>query len=143
MDLKVKNIDSWAEYESKLENTFNLDDLHFKVPAKTGEDMVSLHLDFNDLQWYYDDVKNVLSVQLKELAETWTNLNMEEESYDNSEISVELLKKGYLENYVLFINQKDGSVFTDIEVKRIGYFNENNEVVLLKISEEAVNEADI
>lgn len=141
-DLKLKGINTSEEFETTFKNIFNLDDIHFNVPSKDGCGLVSLHLDFENIEWYFNDKERVLTINLKTLAETWVNLNLDEDSYDNSEITTELLKKGFVENYVLFLERKDGTMFTDIKIERIGYMDNNDKPVLFKISDEAINEAD-
>ena len=145
-DLKLKGIETDEDFRREIGEytNFRLDDLHFNVPAKVGEEIVSLHLDFNEIQYYFDDNRKVFVARFIEVAETWNDLNLEEENgYDMEEVTVELLKKGWLENYVLFFVKKDESMFTDIEIAKIGYLNENMEQVLFEIGEEAINEADM
>ena len=141
-DLKLKGINTSEEFETTFKNIFNLDDIHFNVPSKAGKDLVPLHLDFENIEWYFNNKERVLTITLKTLAETWVDLNLEEDSYDNSEITTELLEKGFVENYVLFLERKDGTMFTDIKIERIGYMDNNDKPVLFKISDEAINEAD-
>lgn len=140
-DLKLKGINTSEEFETTFKNIFNLDDIHFNVPSKDGKDLVPLHLDFENIEWYFNNKERVLTIILKTLAETWVNLNLDEDSYDNSEITTELLKKGFVENYVLFLERKDGTMFTDIKIERIGYMDNDDKPVLFKISDEAINEA--
>lgn len=141
-DLKLKGINTNEEFETNFKNIFNLDDIHFTVPSKDGKDLVPLHLDFDEIAWYFDDKESVLTIILNSLAETWVDLNLKEDSYDNSEITTELLEKGFVENYVLFLERKDGTMFTDIKIERIGYMDNDDKSVLFKISDEAINEAD-
>lgn len=140
-DLKINGVKTSEEFKSKFKNIFKLDDIQFYVPSKKGTELVPLHLDFNEISWYFKDKEGFLQINLKSLADTWVDLNLEENSYTNSEISLELLQKGYVENYVLFLEKQDGNIFTDITIQNIGYLNNNNIPILFKISSEAINEA--
>ena len=110
-----------------------LDDIHFLVPDTkwADEEYRNVHLDFNYIAGYFLDGEYI--VKLRGLADTWNDLNLED-GLSKEDITVELLERGYLENYIMFFTKDNGEIFTDISITKIGYLD-------FKIDEYAVNEA--
>ena len=142
-NLKLKGIDNEMDFNKNFtgfNRILNLDDIHFVVPnpKESGEDYVNVHLDFDDMDGHFVDGEFI--VRLKGLADTWNELNLED-GLNKDDITIELLKKGSLENYVMFFNKDNGEVFTDITITKIGYMNEENQEICFQIDKDAVNEA--
>lgn len=143
-NLKLKGIQNSEDFKTKFKGCFLLDDIHFNVPSKDDpNEIVSAHLDFNILDFYFNNESQEVILRMKELADTWTELNEEESNLKYEDITIELLEKGYLENYIISIQNMDDSYFTDIAITKIGYLDDNLNPVLFKISPEAINEADL
>lgn len=143
-NLKLKGIETSEDFVKQTKGCFLLDDIHFKVPCKNNsEKLVDAHLDFNILDFFFDNDSKEVILRMKELANTWDDLNEEDSDLKHEDITIELLEQGYLDNYIISIQNLDDSYFTDITITKIGYLDDMGNPVLLKISPEAVNEADL
>lgn len=142
-NLKLEGIDTVEEFNKTftgLNAVLNLDDIHFVVPDDNwGEDGYrNVHLDFDCISGYFIDGEYI--VKLKGLSDTWNELNLED-GLSKEDITIKLLERGYLDNYVMFFNKDNGETFTDISITKIGYLDEDRKAVYFKIDKYAVNEA--
>lgn len=142
-NLKLEGIETVMDFNKNftgLNTIVNLDDIHFTVPnpKDVDGDDINVHLDFNEIDVHFVDGEVLL--RLKGLADTWNDLNLEE-GLSKDDITIDLLKKGTLENYVMSFNKDNGEIFTDITVTKIGCLDEENNEIYFKIDKYAVNEA--
>ena len=138
---KLKGINTSEDFLNQTTNTLNFKEIHFIVPNKDNMNMVSLHLDFNEISWRFDNSNGSLTVGFSRLADTWNDLNLRENSYDINDVSLNLLENGYIKSYALSLEKNDGSLFTDIELIDIGYLDKNRKIVLFNANSVAVNKA--
>lgn len=124
------------ESSQDIKNVLHLDDIHFSVLNKDNE-LISIHLDFDFIDGYFEGNKYI--ARFKELADTWNDLNLES-GIKKEDVTTELLSKGVVENYVMSFTKNDGEVIKDITMTEIGYIDNNNQCVCLKINENAINE---
>lgn len=140
--LELKGINSKEQFKQICTGTnqiLRLDDIHFIVPNPHDKQQeVDIHLDFNIIDGHFENGKYI--VRFKELADTWIELTEKESNIKREDITIDLLSKGYVENYVMFFDMDNGNIFTDIKINSIGYYDNHN-YYELKINSDAINEA--
>jgi hypothetical protein len=120
----------------KINGVLSLDDIHFIIPKKDED--ISIHLDFDDIDGRL--IGSRYFVRFKNIADTWTDLNLES-NIKKEDITIDLLEKGYVENYIMFFTKENGEKITDITVKEIGYMDDNFDFIPFVIQQYAINEA--
>lgn len=140
--LELKGINTKEQFNKICTGTNQilcLDDIHFVVPDPYDkQQQVNIHLDFNIIDGCFENEKYI--VRFKELADTWIELNEKESNITREDITIDLLAKGYVENYVMYFEMDNGDTFVDIKINNIGYYDNHN-YYELNIDSDAINEA--
>lgn len=142
----IMKIDSDFKTQEELDGILKhlyVDDIVFSVNDK------NIHLDFSKFGYIISEGK--LIVKVSELGTNWDDLN-KDEGISCDEINVELLSKGYINNYVIlseinkeYISKYDKEKFTSdglykgFKLLEIGYCGVDNEKILFKIDKNAQN----